>query len=95
MLQFSYHFSLQCIVALGGWLLGCLLADMDEVAWGGSLAWDVCLEISIDVVLHLAVEGLVQQSFEALQTMRVVGQTEFTGKDHTKHACVQTLPNID
>lgn len=67
---------------------------MDEVAWGGSLARDVCLEISIDVVLHLAVEGLVQQSFEALQTMRVVGQTEFTGKDKS-NACVQTLPNID
>lgn len=62
-------------------LLGCLLTDMDEVAWGLGLAGDVRLEIPVDAVLHFAVEGLLQQSLEALQAMRVVGQTEFTGED--------------
>lgn len=51
---------------------------MDEVARGFGLTRDVCLEISVDTVLHFAVEGPLQQTFEALQTVRVVGQTEFT-----------------
>lgn len=51
---------------------------MNEVARGFGLTRDVRLEISIDAVLHFAVEGLVQQSFEAIQAVRVVGQTKFT-----------------
>lgn len=70
-----------CVASWWVGLLGCLLTDMDEVARGLGLARDVRLEISIDTVLHFAVEGLGQQSFEALQAMRVVGQSEFTGED--------------
>ena len=51
---------------------------MDEVARGLGLTRDVRLEISVDAVLHFTVEGPFQQTFEALQTVRVVGQTEFT-----------------
>lgn len=53
---------------------------MNEVARGFGLTRDVRLEISIDAVLHFAVEGLVQQSFEAIQAVRVVGQTKFTAE---------------
>lgn len=72
-----------CVPAGSWWvgLLGCLLADVDEVARGLGLARNVGLEISVDAVLHFAIEGLVQQCFEGLQTMRVVGQTEFTAED--------------
>lgn len=80
----SYYFPSSVSVCVSSWwvgLLGCLLTDMDEVARGLGLARDVCHEISVDTVLHFATEGLVQQSFEALQAMRVVGQTEFTGED--------------
>lgn len=59
-------------------LSGCLLTDVDEVTRSLGLAGDVRLEISIDAVFHFAVKGLVQQRLEALQTVRVVGQTEFT-----------------
>lgn len=59
-------------------LLGCLLTDMDEVARGLGLARNVLLEISIDAVLYFTVEGLIQQSFEVLKAVRVVGQAEFT-----------------
>lgn len=62
-------------------LLGFLLTDMDEVAGSLALAGDVRLEISVDTVLHFSVEGLVQQTFEALQAVRVVGQAEFTKTD--------------
>lgn len=54
---------------------------MDEIAGGRALTRDVRLEVSVDVVLQLAVERPGQQSLEVLQTMRVVGQTEFTGKN--------------
>lgn len=67
-----------------GWLVGLLsflLTDMDEVAGSLALAGDVRLEISVDAVLHFSVESLVQQTFEALQAVRVVGQAEFTKKD--------------
>lgn len=47
-------------VAGGSGSLGCLLTDVDEVAWGLGLARDVRLEISVDAVLHFAVEGLLQ-----------------------------------
>lgn len=62
-------------------LLGFLLTDMDEVAGSLALAGDVRLEISVDTVLQFSVEGLVQQTFEALQAVRVVGQAEFTKRD--------------
>lgn len=52
---------------------------MDEVARRLSLTRDVRLEIPVDAVVHFAVEGFVQQRFEALQTVRVVGETEFAG----------------
>lgn len=78
----GYYFPSSVFVA-SRWvgLLGGLLADVDEVARGLGLARDVRLEISVDAVLHFTVEGLIQQSCEVLQTMRVVGQTEFTGND--------------
>lgn len=55
-----------------------LLTDVDEIARGLALARYVRLEISVDAMLQFAGEGLVQQSLEALQTVRVVGQTELT-----------------
>lgn len=61
--------------------LGCLLAHMDKVARGLGLAGDVGLEVSEDIVLHFAVEGLRQDASEVLQAVRVVGETEFTAKD--------------
>lgn len=64
--------------------LGCLLTEMDEIARGVSLAGHVRLEISVDAVLHFATEGLVQQSCKALQTMRVVGETEFAGEQNER-----------
>ena len=70
-----------CVISGLVGLLGCLLTDMDEVAGSLGLAWDIRLEISVDAVLHFAAEGLLQQPLEALQTVRVVGQTEFTRKD--------------
>lgn len=60
-------------------LLGLFLTDVDEVAWSLRLARHVSLEISVNGVLQFAVEGLVQQTSEAVQAVRVVGQTEFTG----------------
>lgn len=60
-------------------LLGLFLTDVDEVTWSLRLAWHVSLEISVNSVLQFAVEGLVQQTSEAVQAVRVVGQTEFTG----------------
>lgn len=78
----SYCFpSNVCVVSRWVGLSGCLLTDVDEVARGFGLAGYIGVEISVDAVLQFAVEGLVQQSFEILQTMRVVGQTEFTGED--------------
>lgn len=62
---------------------------MDEVARSRALARDVRFEVSVDVVLQLAVERPSQQSLEVLQTMRVVGQTEFTGKNKQ----IQIPPN--
>lgn len=70
---------------------GRLLADVDEVAGGLGLAGDVRLEVSVDVVLHFAAEGLVQDASEVLQTVRVVGKTEFTAKDRRR---IKILPNI-
>lgn len=60
-------------------LLGLFLTDVDEIAWSLRLARHVSLEISVNGVLQFAVEGLVQQTSEAVQAVRVVGQTEFTG----------------
>lgn len=74
---------------------GCLLTNMDEVARGLSLAGHVCLEISVDAVLHFAIEGLIQQSCEALQTVRVVGETEFTGEHkHRRDTVVFVMSNV-
>ena len=67
---------------------------MDEVARGLGLAGDVRFKISVDVVLQFAVEGLGEQSFEALQTVRVVGQTEFTAKDKDEEG-VKSLPDTE
>lgn len=64
---------------------------MDEVAGGLGLAGDVRLEVSVDVVLHFAAEGLAQEASEVLQTVRVVGKTEFTAKDRRR---IKILPNI-
>lgn len=64
--------------------LGRLLAHVDKVAGGFGLAGDVRLEVSVDSVLHLAAEGLVQEASEVLQAVRVVGQTEFTAKDRRR-----------
>lgn len=66
---------------------------MDKVAGGRVLARDVRLEISVDPVLQLAVEGLVQQSFKVLQAVRIVGQTEFAGKDKQSMGPVKIPPN--
>lgn len=58
--------------------LSSFFTDMDEVAWGFGLANGIGLEVTIDTVLHFAVEGLPQDPFEVLQAMGVVGQAEFT-----------------
>lgn len=58
-----------------------LPADVDEVARRRRLAGDVAFEISVDLMLQFATKGLRHQLLKALQTMRVVGQTEFT-KEH-------------
>lgn len=70
-------------------LLRRLLAHVDEVARSRALARDVRFEVSVDVVLQLAIECPSQQSLEVLQTMRVVGQTEFTGRNKQ----IQIPPN--
>lgn len=57
---------------------------MDEVAGGLGLAGHVRLEVSVDVVLHLAAEGLAQEATEVLQTVGVVGEAEFTAKDRRR-----------
>lgn len=75
-------------------LSGRLLAHVDEVARRLRLAGDVRLEVSVDVVLHFAAEGLVQKGFEVLQTVRVVGQTEFTAKDKDEEG-VKSLPDTE
>lgn len=63
-------------------LLSCRLpADVDEVARHRRLAWGVGFEISKDLVLQFTMKGLSHQPRKALQTMRVVGETEFTAKD--------------
>lgn len=67
----------------GRCVLSGLLADVDEIARGLTLAGAVGLEVSVDAVLHAAMEGLVQETREALQAVGVVGQTEFTGGTHT------------
>lgn len=89
--QGYYSPSSVCVASRWVGLLGGLLADVDEVARGLGLARDVSLEISVDAVLHFAVEGVIQQSCEVLQTMRVVGQTEFTGKDKRRMHALKFL----
>lgn len=68
---------------------------MDEVARRRRLAWGVGFEISKDLVLQFTVEGLSHQPRKALQTMRVVGETEFTEKDKQSIKASQTGPNSD
>lgn len=93
----SYYFALSVRVAccLAVLFLCRLLTDVDEVARGLGLARYVCLEISIDAVLHFATKGLVQQTFEALQTMRIVGQTEFTAEDKQSMHTLQHLQPLN
>lgn len=54
------------------------LTDVDEVAGRLVLTRIVGLEVSVDCVLHVVVEGLPQQLAEVLQAVRIVGQTEIT-----------------
>lgn len=72
-----------------------LPADVDEVARRCRLAWGVGFEVSIDLVLQFAMKGLSHQLLEALQTMRVVGETEFTEKAKQSIKASQTPPNSD
>lgn len=41
-------------------LLGCFFTEVDEVARHLRLAGDVRLEVAVDAVLHVAVEGALQ-----------------------------------
>lgn len=88
--QSCYFPSSGCRKLVG--FLGCLLTDVDEVARGLGLAGDVLLEISVDAVLHFAEEGFLQQPCEALQTMRVVRQTEFTAEEKQERAHIRIPP---
>lgn len=71
----------------------CLPADVDEVARRRRLALGVGFEISIDLVLQFAMEGLGYQLLEALQTMRVVGETEFAAKAKQSIKASERPPN--
>lgn len=66
-----------------------LSADVDEVARRRRLAWDVGFEISKDLVLQFAMEGLSHQLLEGLQTVRIVGETEFAEKEK-QHKSITT-----
>lgn len=70
------------------WLSGRLPAHVDEVAWRRRrrLARGVGFEISVDLVLQLPMKGAGHELFEALQTMGVVGETEFTARTNTEAA---------
>lgn len=57
------------------------LADVDEVTRHLALTGGVRLKITKHAVLHPALEGLTQQTCEALQAVGVVGQTKLTAKD--------------
>lgn len=60
---------------------GCFLTDVDEVARSLRLTRGVRLKITVDAVLHFAVEGLPQQTCEALQAVGVVGQTKLAAEN--------------
>lgn len=57
---------------------------MNEVARRHRLARGVAFEVSIDLMLQFAMKSLDHQLLEALQTMRVVGETELTKKGQTE-----------
>lgn len=102
-----WHGKLACLAKRNCWI--CLLtgnkglsllsrrlpADVDEVARRLCLAWLVGLEISKDLVLQFTMKGPSHQLRKALQTMRVVGETEFTEKDTQSIKASQTPPNSD
>jgi hypothetical protein len=61
-----------------------LLDHVDEVAGGLALAGGVGLEVAVDTVLTLPVEGSRQDLFEVVNTVRVIGQAEFAAGTQTR-----------
>lgn len=61
-----------------------LFDHVDEVAGGLALAGGVGLEVAVDTVLTLPVEGSRQDLFEVVNTVRVIGQAEFAAGTQTR-----------